>query len=61
MGKYISGVKFSLLVVSIVSLQEEMKIEAFEKVSVMVSMVLYVSKWGSLTINSMAIDVKGVA
>ena len=34
--------------------------EDLEKVSVMVSMVLYESEIGSLTMKSIAIDVKGV-
>lgn len=34
--------------------------EAFEKVSVIVSMVLYVSERGSLTMKSIATDVNGV-
>ena len=41
-------------------LLQGMKIEAFKKVSVIVSMVLYVSERGSLTIKSMAIEVNGV-
>ena len=49
----------AVLVVSIVSLHG-MKMEAFENVSVMVSMVSYVSDKGSLTIKSMAIDVNGL-
>ena len=36
------------------------KMEAFEKVSVIVSMVSYESETGSLTMKSMAIDVKGM-
>ena len=42
-----------------VSLQG-MKMDAFEKVSVIVSIVSYDSDGGSLTIKSMAIDVNGV-
>jgi hypothetical protein len=41
-----------------VSLQG-MKIDAFENVSVMVSIVSYVCDFGSFTIKSMAMDVKG--
>ena len=37
-----------------------MKIEALEKVSIIVSIVSYKSETGSLTMKSMAIDVKGV-
>ena len=43
---------------SVVSLQG-MNIKAFEKVSVMVRMVLYVFESGSFTMKSIAIDVKG--
>ena len=42
-----------------VSLQG-MKMDAFEKVSVMVSIVSYDSEGGSLTMKSMAMDVNGV-
>ena len=42
-----------MFVASIVSLHG-IKIEAFEKVSVIVSMVSYVLERGSLTMNSMA-------
>ena len=41
-------------------LLQGIKMEAFEKVSVMVSMVLYELETGSLTMKSMAIYVKGV-
>jgi hypothetical protein len=44
--------------VSMVSLQGR-NMQAFEKVSVMVSMELYPSETGSLMIKSMATDVKG--
>ena len=37
-----------------------MKMEAFEKVSVIVSIVSYESERGSLTMKSMAMDVNGV-
>ena len=43
---------------SVVSLQG-MKMDAFEKVSVMVRMVSYELEVGSLTMKSMAIDVNG--
>ena len=43
---------------SVVSLQG-MKMDAFEKVSVMVRIVSYELEVGSLTIKSMAIDVNG--
>ena len=43
---------------SVVSLQG-MKIDAFEKVSVMVRMVSYKLEMGSLTMKSIAIDVNG--
>ena len=52
---------YSLAVcLALMVLLQGMKIEAFEKVSVMVSMVSYDSEIGSLTMKSMAIDVNSV-
>ena len=48
-----------VLVLSI-DLLHRMKMKAFEKVSVMVSMVLYVSERGNLMMKSMATDVNEV-